>query len=157
MHHGSCVCVYDGEHRPFRSYTLHLSLGLSPVWADGGRLSRQTLLSCSFSSTLRAAFFRGTEPVFLICKFPSTMEHGQSHGIVVVLPVSAATAVPTVSLSVALKDAVELAPGPAGDPGRRPAHALDDRCQPGNPPTDDSGGPSGKGVPSATAEARPLL
>jgi hypothetical protein len=48
-----CVCVYDGEHRPFRSYTLHLSLGLSPVGADGGRLSRQTLLSCSFSSTLR--------------------------------------------------------------------------------------------------------
>jgi len=98
MRQGASVCVYDGEHRPFRSYTLHLSLGLSPVGADGGRLSRQTLLSCSFSSTLRAAFFRGTEPVFLICKFPSTMEHGQSHGIVVVLPVSAATAA-TESLS----------------------------------------------------------
>jgi hypothetical protein len=39
MRQGSCVCVYDGEHRPFRSYTLHLSLGLSPVGADGGRLS----------------------------------------------------------------------------------------------------------------------
>jgi hypothetical protein len=25
------------------------------------------------------------------------------------------------------------------------------------PPTDDFGGPSGKGVPSATAEARPFL
>ena len=98
MRQGASVCVYDGEHRPFRSYTLHLSLGLSPVGADGGRLSRQTLLSCSFSSTLRAAFFRGTEPVCLICKFPSTMEHGQSHGIVVVLPVSAATAA-TESLS----------------------------------------------------------
>ena len=42
-------------------------------------------------------------------------------------------------------------------PGRRPAHALDDICQQGTPPTDDFGGPSGKGVPSATAEARLFL
>jgi len=30
-------------------------------------------------------------------------------------------------------------------------------CQPGNPPTDHFGAPSGKGLPSATTEARPLL
>ena len=59
--------------------------------------------------------------------------------------------------------------GPSGSgdrPGRksrrtlrrpREEHALDDRCQQGTPPTDDFGGPSGKGVPSATAEARPFL
>ena len=141
---------------------LHSSSFSWPLASWGGwrapiEANIAVLLLLIDASLLRSAFFWGTEPVFLNCKFPSTMEHGQSHGIVVVLPVSAATAVPTVSLSVALKDAVELAPGPAGDPGRRPAHALDDRCQPGNPPTDDSGGPSGKGVPSATAEARPLL
>ena len=59
--------------------------------------------------------------------------------------------------------------GPSGSgdrPGRksrrtlrrpREEHALDDRCQQGTPPTDDFGGPSGKRVPSATAEARPFL
>ena len=35
--------------------------------------------------------------------------------------------------------------------------SLDDRFQPGVPPTDDFGGPLGKGVPYATAEARPFL
>ena len=35
--------------------------------------------------------------------------------------------------------------------------ALDDRCQPGVPPTDDFWGPLGKRVPYATAEARPFL
>ena len=39
----------------------------------------------------------------------------------------------------------------------RPARVLDDRCQPGIPPNDDLWGPSGKGLPSATAEARPFL
>jgi len=34
---------------------------------------------------------------------------------------------------------------------------LFNRFQPGVPPTDDFGGPLGKGVPSATAEARPFL
>ena len=34
---------------------------------------------------------------------------------------------------------------------------LDNMFQPGVPPTDDFGGPMGKGVPSATAEARPFL
>ena len=42
----------------------------------------------------------------------------------------------------------------AGQPNLR---ALDDRFQPGVPPTDDFGGPLGKGVPYATAEARPFL
>jgi hypothetical protein len=35
--------------------------------------------------------------------------------------------------------------------------ALDNRFQPGVPTTDDFGGPLEKGVPSATAEARPFL
>jgi len=39
---------------------------------------------------------------------------------------------------------------PVGQPYLR---ALDDRCQPGVPPTDDFGGPLGKGVLSATAES----
>jgi hypothetical protein len=34
--------------------------------------------------------------------------------------------------------------------------AMDDRFQPGVPPTDDFGGPLRKGVPYATAEARPF-
>jgi hypothetical protein len=47
----------------------------------------------------------------------------------------------------------EVRPG-GGQPYLR---ALDDRCQPGIPPTDDFGGPLGKGVPYATADARPFL
>ena len=39
---------------------------------------------------------------------------------------------------------------PVGQPYLR---ALDDRCQPGVPPTDDFGGPLGKWVLSATAES----
>jgi hypothetical protein len=56
--------------------------------------------------------------------------------------------------------------GPGGNHGHtlryRPGggqpylRALDDRFQPGVPPTDDFGGPLGKGVPYSTAEARPF-
>ena len=56
--------------------------------------------------------------------------------------------------------------GPGGNHGAlryRPGggqpylRALGDRSQPGVPPTDDFGGPLGKGVPYVTAEARPFL
>jgi hypothetical protein len=39
-----------------------------------------------------------------------------------------------------------------GEASRAYVRSLDDRFQPGVPPTDDFGGPSGKGVPFATAE-----
>ena len=53
--------------------------------------------------------------------------------------------------------------GNHGEPRYRPGggqpyqRALDIRFQPGVPPTDDFGGPLGKGVPPSTAEARPFL
>ena len=40
--------------------------------------------------------------------------------------------------------------------GQQYLRALDDRFQPGVPPKDDFGVPLGKGVPYATAEARPF-
>ena len=82
--------AYDGERererRNIASDADAVSLSLSPSRADGGRLPRQTLLSCSSSSTLHpcVAFFRGFEPDSITFTFPSIKEHhdGQSLRIV---------------------------------------------------------------------------
>ena len=78
--------AYDGERererRNIASDADAVSLSLSPSRADGGRLPRQTLLSCSSSSTLHLAFSRGFEPDSITFTFPNTREHGQSLRIV---------------------------------------------------------------------------